>query len=133
MLLPSNLAGPLAGELFLFARLQAHWAQAALDAGKPAAQADALSIEPHFVAGYLHGFEVAGGFLRGIAPGGLPNFPTVVIVHDAAGGHGQVEDAGHEGMIDKRQVAGVTRQQSPLPVHDVLAGADFVACLGFAE
>ena len=32
--------------------------------------------------------------LRRIAAGGLPDLPGVVVVHDAARGHGQIEDAG---------------------------------------
>ena len=69
----------------------------------------------------------------GIAAGGLPDVPGVVVVGDAAGGDGEIEDAGREIVGGEGEVAGVAGQQAALPVGDALAGIGLVLLFGGAE
>ena len=101
MALPSVCLRPFAGELFFLARLQPARHQALLGAGKPAAEAQPLGVEPDLFARQVDGLQhVADVFLRRIAIGHLPDFPGVVVVHHRARRHGQIENAGHQFAAD---------------------------------
>src|ERR1035441_1198104 len=110
-----QLAGPFTGELLLLAGLESVGAQLLFGVGQAAAQADAARIDPDLFAGYARGGKFALDVLRRIAPGGLPDVPGVVVVGDAAGGHGEIEDAGREIVGGEREIARVAGQQAALP------------------
>ena len=133
MLLPSNWLAHSPGNFSFLRGFNPTGRSRRLTLGKPAPQADAFGVEPDLFAGDLHGRQIAGGFLRRIAAGRLPNFPGVVIVGDAARRHSQVEHAGHQRVVGQRQVPRVAGQQPALPVRDALAGVHFVTFLGVAE
>src|ERR1022692_2299306 len=128
-----QLAGPFAGELLFFARLEAVGAQFLLGVGQAAAQADAAGGGPDLFARGGRGGDVAFEALRRIESGGLPDIPGVVVVGDAAGGHGEIDDAGREIVSGEGEIARIAGQQAALPVGDALAGIGLVLLLGGAQ
>ena len=108
-------------------------AQFLLGIGQAAAQAYAARVDPDLFAGDARGGEVALHPLRRIAPGRLPDVPGVVVVGDAAGGHGEIEDAGRQIVGGQGEIARIACQQAALPVGDALARIGLVLLLGVAE
>src|SRR6267142_2139700 len=69
----------------------------------------AARIQPDLFSGDARRGQIALRLLCGIATGRLPYLPTEVIVHHAARGHGQVEEASREVVGAERKSALVAR------------------------
>src|ERR1019366_330810 len=65
----------------------------------------AARVDPDLFSGDARGGKFALDALRRIAPGGFPDVPGVIVVGNAAGGHGEIEDAGREIVGGERENA----------------------------
>ena len=99
-----ELAGPLAGELFFLARLQAEAAHAPFGAGQAAAETDPPRVEPDLFARNIDGRDIADRSAADVARGGFPDFPGVVVVDDGAGGDREIEERGGEIVVGEARL-----------------------------
>ena len=128
-----QFTGPLAGHLFFGALLQTSRTQLPLLTRKPPSQANLLGIEPNFLTGNMSGWDIRLFRLKAIRAAGFPNFPGIVVVHNAARCQGEIEQRRRKSLAHDRQIACILGQRPPLPMSHALTRILLVQLFRFTK